>query len=158
MGSPTSTLLNKLQHAGGQVVVLNAPEAFVPVMDKWRSDGLPVSQRRTPGSRFVLAFVRNCGEIERNAGAIVSSVGADGILWFAFPKQSSPHYHSDITRDGSWSLLGRMGFEGVRQVAIDDDWTALRFRHVDHIRTMRRDPSRAISTAGRQRTAGQGRQ
>lgn len=134
MGLPTSTLLNKLQHTGGQVVVLNAPPEFSPVMDKWRAEGLPVSQRRTPGSHFVLAFVRSCGDIERMAGAVVTSVGTDGVLWFAFPKATSRRYHSDIGRESSWSVLGRMGFEGVRQVAIDEDWTALRFRRVERPR------------------------
>lgn len=155
MAGQTTSLLSKLQHAGGQVVVLNAPPEFQQVMDKWRAEGLPVSQRRTPGSQFVLAFVHNCGEIERNAGAIITSVGADGVLWFAYPKQSSRRYRSDIGRDSSWAAVGRMGFEGVRQVAIDDDWTALRFRHVDHIKTMQRDPSRAISPAGKVRVGGQ---
>ncbi len=153
MPSASATLLSRLQHSGGQVVVLHAPPEFKPVMDKWRSDGLPVSQRRTPGSRFVLAFVLSCADIERLAGAIVTSVGRDGILWFAYPKKSSRRYRSDIARDDSWAVLGRMGYEGVRQVAIDDDWSALRFRHVDAIRSLTRDPSRAISEAGRARTS-----
>jgi hypothetical protein len=129
MPSATSTLLSRLQHSGGQVVVLNAPPEFKPIMDRWRSDGLPVSQRRTPGSRFVLAFVYSCSDIERMAGAIVTSVGRDGALWFAYPKQTSQRYGSDITREDSWAVLSRMGYEGVRQVAVDDDWSALRFRH-----------------------------
>ena len=153
MPSASSTLLSRLQHSGGQVVALHAPPEFKPVMDKWRSDGLPVSQRRTPGSRFVLAFVYSCADIERQAGAIVTSVGRDGILWFAYPKKSSRRYRSDISRDDSWAVLGRMGYEGVRQVAIDDDWSALRFRHVDAIRSLTRDPSRAISEAGRTRAS-----
>ena len=153
MASATSTLLSRLQHSGGQVVVLNAPPEFKPVMDKWRSDGLPVSQRRTPGSRFVLAFVYTCADIERMAGAIVTSVGRDGALWFAYPKQASPRYRSDITRDDSWAVLGRMGYEGVRQVAVDDDWSALRFRHVATIKSLTRDPSRAISESGQARAA-----
>lgn len=146
------TLLAKLQHKGSQVVVLDAPAEFATMLDRWRAEGLPVSQRRTPGSAFVLAFVRTCADIERNAGAIVTSVGNDGVLWFAFPKQSSRRYRSDITRDASWAVLGRMGYEGVRQVALDDDWTALRFRHTDKIPSLARAPSRAISAQGKART------
>jgi hypothetical protein len=154
MGTPTSTLLNKLQHTGGQVVVLNAPPEFTAVMDKWRAEGLPVSQRRTPGSRFVLAFVRNCSEIERVAGAVVTSVGADGVLWFAYPKANSVRYHSDIGRESSWTILGRMGFEGVRQIAIDDDWLALRFRQLDRPRPGARGSSTTISAVGWTASAG----
>ena len=35
-------------------------------------------------------------------------------------------------------MLGPHGLEGVRQVAIDEDWTALQFRKVDYIKTMTR--------------------
>ncbi len=154
MAAPTSTLLNRLQHTGGQVVILNAPPEFRQVMDKWRADGLPVSQRRTPGSRFVLAFVHSCRDIERLSGAVVTSVGLDGVLWFAYPKQTSTLHRTDIGRQGSWAVLGRMGFESVRQVAVDEDWTALRFRHVDRIREATRDQPRATPAPGRARVGG----
>ena len=36
-------------------------------------------------------------------------------------------------------MLGEAGFEGVRQVAIDEDGSAIRFRHVDYIKSMTRD-------------------
>jgi hypothetical protein len=55
---------------------------------------------------------------------------------------------SPISRCVSTSELG---FEGVRQVAIDEDWSALRFRRAEYIRTMRRDPSRAMSAQGRRK-------
>lgn len=34
------------------------------------------------------------------------------------------------------------------------DWSALRFRKVEYIRTLRRDPGRALSREGRTRTVG----
>lgn len=136
MANSTTTLLAKLQHGGGQVVVLNAPPEFQPVMDKWRADGLPVSQRRTPGSMFVLVFVRNCAEIERLAGSVITSVGKGGVLWFAYPRQECPRYDTDIERTSSFNILGRMGYESIRQVAMDDDWAAMRFQHIDAIRSM----------------------
>jgi microsomal dipeptidase-like Zn-dependent dipeptidase len=39
----------------------------------------------------------------------------------------------------------------VRQVAIDEDWSALRFRRTEQVKTFTR--SRAISAAGRKRIA-----
>lgn len=135
MANSTTWLLHKLQHVGGPVVVLNAPPEFAPVLDKWRAEGLPVSQRRTPGSSFVLAFVRNCAELERSAGAVVSSVGRHGTLWFAYPKPTSLRYRTDIGREGSWAVVQRFGFEGVRQISLDDEWSAFRFRHADRARS-----------------------
>jgi hypothetical protein len=36
-------------------------------------------------------------------------------------------------------------------VAIDEDWSALRFRRTEFIKNLRRAPERAISKEGRQR-------
>jgi len=44
--------------------------------------------------------------------------------------------------------MGELGFEGVRQVAIDADWSALRFRRVEFIRTMRRAKQRRLTDRG----------
>jgi hypothetical protein len=38
-------------------------------------------------------------------------------------------------------------------VAIDADWSALRFRRAERIKSMRRDASRALSAQGKRRTA-----
>ena len=38
-------------------------------------------------------------------------------------------------------------------VAIDEDWSALRFRRAEFIKAMKRDPSRAGSETGRARVA-----
>lgn len=40
--------------------------------------------------------------------------------------------------------MGSLGFAGVRQVAIDDDWSALRFRRVEYIKKMARAENRRL--------------
>jgi|GEM_PF-6580646 len=57
----------------------------------------------------------------------------------------------NFNRDTGWGVLGPHGLEGVRQVAIDDDWTALRFRKVDYIKTMTRKFG-ALSEGGKAKT------
>lgn len=153
MGANNTSLLNKLQHKSGTVVILNAPPEFGPTLANWRADGVPVSERRGQGCTFVLVFVRTCAEIEQLAGSVVTSVGQDAVLWFAYPKKTSKRYRSDISRDGSWAVLGRMGFEPVRQVAIDDDWSALRFRPAEKITKFTRSEQETISDTGKARAA-----
>jgi hypothetical protein len=60
------------------------------------------------------------GALSRHAGAL-ASVGA---FWVAYPKGN----RSDINRDKLWPILGEHGFRPVSQVALDDTWSALRFR------------------------------
>jgi hypothetical protein len=74
------------------------------------------------------------------------------VLWVAYPKKASKRYSSDVGRDDSFQPLGDLGFEGVRQIAVDDDWSALRFRRAEHIKAMKRDRRGAMSRAGRRRT------
>jgi hypothetical protein len=47
-----------------------------------------------------------------------------GILWVAYPKGN----RVDINRDTLWPILGEFGMRANMQVAIDDTWSALRFR------------------------------
>ncbi|MFM7857171.1 MAG: hypothetical protein ACKO96_35940, partial [Flammeovirgaceae bacterium] len=44
----------------------------------------------------------------------------------------------EFNRDNGWSILGKLGFEPVRMVAIDEDWSALRFRKPKDIKKMTR--------------------
>jgi hypothetical protein len=46
------------------------------------------------------------------------------VLWVAYPKGN----RTDINRDSLWPILGELGLRPVTQVAIDQVWSALRFR------------------------------
>ena len=148
-------LLKKLQFKGGVAVVRDAPPELDQVLQAWRDNDVDVAFELLPESSFVLAFVRTRAEIDRQAKVIVASLAAgDPVLWFAYPKKSSKRHTSDIGRDDSWQPLGDLGFEPVRQVAVDDDWSALRFRRAEDIGHMTRDAGNALSAEGRARAGG----
>ena len=71
----------------------------------------------------------------------------------AYPKSTSKKYKCEFNRDSGWPVLGAAGFEPVRMVAIDEDWSALRFRRVEHIKKMARNPEGAISTVGKRKAS-----
>ena len=75
------------------------------------------------------------------------------MVWFAYPKGSSKKYKCEFNRDTGWSAVGKQGFEPVRMVASDEDWSALRFRRVEFIKKMTSDPKRRLSVAGKRRAA-----
>ena len=45
-------------------------------------------------------------------------------FWVAYPKGN----RTDINRDSLWPILGEYGLRPIAQVAVDDVWSALRFR------------------------------
>ena len=77
---------------------------------------------------YCLLFAANQSELVARAAEAVQVTTADAILWFAYPKQTSKAFRSDLNRDLLWKLLAPLGLGPNRQVAIDDDWSALRFK------------------------------
>ena len=46
------------------------------------------------------------------------------VLWVAYPKGN----RADINRDSLWRMIAPYGLRPITQVAIDETWSALRFR------------------------------
>jgi hypothetical protein len=102
-------------------------------------------------TEFIIAFCTKQQEIDKLVPVFAKALQGDGLVWFAYPKGSSKKYKCDFNRDTGWAILGQHGFEPVRQVAIDEDWSALRFRRVEHIKTMIR--SFAMTKEGKDKVA-----
>lgn len=132
-------ILKKLQwkETGNAVLVLNAPATYVEVTEAFEGkvDKKPVEQKYG----FVQVFGTSNEEISKLSKSIVSVLEEDGLLWLCYPKKSSKAYKgSDCSRDTVAKVLANEGFEPVRNVAIDDDWSALRFRKIENIKKMTR--------------------
>ncbi|WP_019588012.1 hypothetical protein [Deinococcus apachensis] len=146
--------LKKLNYAGHpDVFVLNAPENFQPVLDEMRNL-TTVHTQMTEDSvpAFILTFATRQDEVDDFARQVGRRTRGDAVVWIAYPKGTSKRHTCEFNRDTGWAELGAQGFEPVRQVAIDEDWTALRFRRVGFIKTLRRRG--ALSEEGRKRTGG----
>lgn len=121
-----------------EIVVLNTPESFEPELAALRGVHVVRNAREADTIEFALAFVTKEPEIDAVVKAIGKKAKGDAVVWFAYPKGSSKKYKSAINRDRGWQPLGKAGFEPVRAVAIDEDWSALRFRRAEYIKTMTR--------------------
>ena len=105
------------------VLVVNAPPSFESQLKAL--DGVTVKRRPADVKSFdfSLAFVTRQKEVD------------------------------DLARVVAKKAKGDAGFEPVRMVAIDDDWTAMRVRRVEFIKNLTRPESFALSTEGKKRTA-----
>lgn len=117
------------------VLVLGAPATFEPVLATLKGSHVVRDVRAIDRIEFALAFAERKADLDHFAGALVPKAPGDPILWFAYPKATSKRYTCDFNRDRGWEVLERAGFAPVRQVAIDADWSALRFRRGEHIGT-----------------------
>lgn len=133
-----------------QVVLLNLPEDLGDLAAAFASLAqVHKDFTNVEKADFTIAFATKQEQVDAAADLIAQNTEGDAVVWLAYPKGSSKRYKCDFNRDNGWTKLGALGFEPVRQVAIDDDWSALRFRRVAFIKTMTR--SFAMTEEGKER-------
>lgn len=119
-------ILKKLFFKGqSPVLLLGAPAEFKKTA---ASFGVPVHSQPKGSYDFVLAFVHSLAEAEKAAKAVSKALSEKGVFWMAYPKGTSRKYQSDINRDKGHALMQERGFDGVSLIAIDEDWSAMRFK------------------------------
>ena len=136
-----------------EIVVVNAPASFEPEIKAL--DGVTVKRKPADVKEiaFFLGFVTTQKEVDDLARVVAKKSVPDVVVWFAYPKSTSKKYTSDISRDTGLQALGEAGFEPVRMVAIDEDWTGKRFRRVSFIKNLTRNPRALVSKEAKKRVA-----
>jgi len=120
------------------VLVINSPRTFQDELRRLKGVKIVHDMRGVSTVEFAIAFVTQRKEVDRVGRELIKKSAADAILWFAYPKGTSKTLKSELNRDTGWDALRDAGFETVRLVAIDADWSALRFRRKEHIGDSRR--------------------
>lgn len=74
----------------------------------------------------ILVFAKKLRDVDANRGPLLKAAKADQLAWIAYPKAGQ--LETDMNRDILWRHMEKMGVQGVRQIAIDSVWSAMRFR------------------------------
>ena len=112
----------KLQIKAGQRVATVAVSGDVPPVAT--ADANPPAEPADADA--VIAFARNKAELAAVAAPAIEAARQDRLAWVAYPKAGK--LGTDLNRDILAALLIAEGVQPVRQVAIDETWSALRFR------------------------------
>lgn len=94
-----------------------------------RPEGVDLDGVRTadsPDADGVIVFARTLAEVDARADPVVAAARGGRVAWLAYPK--ARQLGTDLNRDILWKHMRQKGVDAVRQVAIDDVWSALRFR------------------------------
>jgi hypothetical protein len=73
-----------------------------------------------------MLFVTTRAQVDELGSPVVDAARADRLAWVAYPK--ARQLGTDLNRDVLVEHLSSRGIQPVRQIAIDDVWSALRFR------------------------------
>lgn len=102
------------------VAVLGAPPGLTLDL------GEDVALTTEPGADALILFVANRADLTANQHPVIEGAATDRVAWVAYPKGGQ--LGSDLNRDILWELLASAGIRPVRQISIDETWSALRFR------------------------------
>jgi hypothetical protein len=124
-----SPLAKKLQvKPGKHWLLFNAPANYLSLLEPM-PDGAIVSYEPKGNFDGVQLFVKNSSELIENLKVVVRILKSDTALWIIYPKKNSG-IETDLTMMGGWSAPADHGLEPVASAAIDETWTASRFRPI----------------------------
>ena len=109
----------KLQiKTGKTVAVLDAP--FEPPLDAVRAE----AER----ADTVVVFVRDQASLDARLGLLQKAAGRGALTWVAYPKARA--LGTDLNRDTIHAWTEGKGLDTVRQIALDETWSAMRLKAV----------------------------
>ena len=120
-----------------EILVMNAPVSFETQLKLLEGVRVERDLKDLDEVHFSLVFVIKQNDLDEISAKLASKAHSDALLWFAYPKGSSKKYKCEFNRDTGWDVLKGSGFQPVRQVSIDEDWSALRFRRIEFIKSRR---------------------
>ena len=125
-------VLNKLKFKPEfTALVLNAPAKIKEALQK---NGFDAVNKAGSVYDFVMVFVTSHKELEDHIGETMKALKYDNHFWINYPKGSSK-LHTDLNRDTLWKAMEKTGYRPVTLIAFDEDWSAMRFRHVEKVKT-----------------------
>ena len=90
-------------------------------------DGLTVSSKADGAYLFVQVFATRLSDITEFARKLRKYAAPNALVWISYPKQTSK-LKGELNRDVIREAMSGPGWCAVSIVAIDEVWSALRFR------------------------------
>jgi len=104
-----------------QFIKLNFAKSVTPLLRTRRID-------------FALVFAVNKKQLTDILTDVLPALADGAKFWIAYPKVTSK-IASDLTRDSNWECLEKFGLDSVSQIAMDNVWTAMRFKKKELIKS-----------------------
>lgn len=112
--------------AGMAVSIFNSPNYFELDLGELPDDVEVNRDSDDAPADLFLIFADRSDEAERGFERAVTNMTREGVIWFAWPKQTSDT-DSKITEETLRDLFGPDGMTAGSSVSMDDTWEGLRF-------------------------------
>lgn len=101
----------------------------IAVIDGPTQLGLAAQQTDFDNADAVLLFACDKAQLSRHLDDLKRAVDGNKLTWIAYPK--GRRLNTDLNRDIVRLILNENVLNPVRQVSIDDTWSALRIRKLN---------------------------
>jgi hypothetical protein len=118
-------------NTGMRALIIAPPLGYLKLLAPL-PDGLTVSSRADGMYPFVQVFATRLSEISRIAQKLSKHAAPNALVWISYPKKTSKT-SGDLSRDIIREAMNVTGWRAVSIVAIDEVWSALRFRPVGQV-------------------------
>ncbi len=110
---------------GNRVLLLDAPDGYTRLLDPL-PDGVTLDTDANGQYDVTQLFAADSSQLQRHLPDAIEATVPGGVLWVCYQKKTSGK--GDLNRDLVWELVKPTGWGPVTQIALDDTWSALRFR------------------------------
>ncbi|MBB6130405.1 YdeI/OmpD-associated family protein [Mucilaginibacter lappiensis] len=110
----------------------NAPANYLESLEPLPDDVEIVHNTRGTFNGIQL-FVTNSAELTNELKVIVPLLKVDTVFWIIYPKKNSG-ITTDLEMMSSWDAPAQYSIRPVASAAVNEVWTALRFRPVDKVK------------------------
>jgi hypothetical protein len=117
----TKTIAEKLQIKPHSTVWVSDPSRTALLTPL--PDGVRAADRLATAGTAVF-FADDAAGARQLLAENTDDLAKPAVLWVAYPKANA----TDVNRDTLWPIVAEFGLRPTGQVAIDDHWSALRFR------------------------------
>ena len=97
-------------------------------------DQVQVSQNPESTHEFVQFFATKKSDVAKSAKKLLQAATPGALVWITYPKKTSG-VDSDLSREAVWAAMEGTGWRPVSQIAIDEVWSALRFRPTQDVKS-----------------------
>jgi hypothetical protein len=126
---------------GMSALIIAPPPGYLKLLTTSPHE-LAVSSRAYGMYPFVQVFATRLSEIHRFRQRLSKHAAPNALVWVSYPKKTSK-LAGDLSRDVIRKAMSSAGWRAVSIVAIDEVWSALRFRPAGQVGSrLKRGPAR----------------
>jgi hypothetical protein len=123
---PTTTAAKLQMKSGHRVLLMHPPEGYPEALAPL-PERVEIVTGMEPPVSLVLLFVDQRAVLDAALPQVIPLLDGSTLFWIAYRKGGSKA-GTDLNRDRLWEALVPWNWSPVTLIALDDRWSAMRFR------------------------------